>query len=116
MAFLLKRLFLALDLLHRECHVAHTDIKEANILLPADASVLTQFENRELEEPSPKKEVEGSVIYLSREMDTPRSFGAPVLCDFGSAVPTGRRSGVSRGHPTRHLSGSGSDSGYSVDI
>ena len=88
MAFLLKRLFLALELLHRECHVAHTDIKEANILLPADASVLKQFKNRELEEPSPKKEVEGGgVIYLSREMGTPITFGAPVLCDFGSAVP-----------------------------
>lgn len=87
MAFLLKRLFLALDLLHRECHIAHTDIKEANILLPADSSVLTQFENQELEEPSPKKEVDGGVIYLSREMGTPKSFGAPVLCDFGSAVP-----------------------------
>lgn len=86
-AFLLKRLFLALDLLHQECHVAHTDIKEANILLPADSSVLTQFENQELEEPSPKKEVDGGVIYLSREMGTPKAFGAPVLCDFGSAVP-----------------------------
>jgi hypothetical protein len=87
MAFLLKRLFLALELLHRECHLVHTDIKEANILLPADASVLTQFENQELNEPSPKKEVDGSVIYLSRKMGTPKAFGAPVLCDFGSAVP-----------------------------
>ena len=87
MAFLLKRLFLALDLLHRECHTAHTDIKEANILLPADSTVLTQFENQELQEPSPKKETIGSIIYLSREMDTPKAFGAPVLCDFGSAVP-----------------------------
>ena len=88
MAFLLKRLFLALDLLHRECQVAHTDIKEANILLPADASVLTKLEQQELEEPSPRKEVEaGGVIYLSREMGTPKSFGAPVLCDYGSAVP-----------------------------
>ena len=57
MAFLLKRLFLALDLLHRECHIAHTDIKEAKILLPADASILKRLENQELEEPSPKKEV-----------------------------------------------------------
>lgn len=87
MAFLLKRLFLALDLLHRECLIAHTDIKEANILLPADSSVLAQFEKQELEEPSPKKEADGGVIYLSREMGTPKSFGAPVLCDFGSAVP-----------------------------
>nr|POE76162.1 serine/threonine-protein kinase srpk [Quercus suber] len=86
-AFLLKRLFHALELLHEECHVAHTDIKEANILLEADSSVLTQFENEELMEPSPKKEVDGGVIYLSREMGTPKDFGAPVLCDFGSAVP-----------------------------
>ena len=57
MAFLLKRLFLALDLLH----IAYTDIKEANILLPADSSVLTQFENQELEEPSPK-EVDGGIV------------------------------------------------------
>ncbi|KAF2719936.1 kinase-like protein [Polychaeton citri CBS 116435] len=86
-AFLLKRLFLALDLLHQECHVAHTDIKEANILLPADSSVLTQFEKQELEDPSPNKEVDGGgVIYLSLEMGTPRAFGAPVLCDFGSAI------------------------------
>lgn len=75
-------------LLHRECHVAHTDIKEANILLPADASVLTKLEQQELEEPSPKKEVGGGgVVYLSREMGTPKSFDAPVLCDLGSAVP-----------------------------
>jgi serine/threonine-protein kinase SRPK3 len=61
-AFLLKRLFLALDLLHRECHVVHTDIKEANILLPADSSVLTQFENEELADPSPMKEVDGGGV------------------------------------------------------
>jgi serine/threonine protein kinase len=87
MAFLLKRLFLALDFLHQECHIVHTDIKEANILLPADSSILTEFENQELNEPSPRKEVDGSLIYLSREMGTPETFGAPVLCDFGSAVP-----------------------------
>lgn len=86
-AFMLKRLCRALDLLHTECHVAHTDIKEANILLGADSSVLTQFENEELKKPSPRKEVDGGVIYLSHEMGTPRDFGVPVLCDFGSAVP-----------------------------
>jgi serine/threonine-protein kinase SRPK3 len=32
-----------LDFLHQECNLAHTDIKEVNILLPADSSVLTQF-------------------------------------------------------------------------
>lgn len=85
-AFVLKRLFLGLDLLHRECHVAHADIKETNILLPAGSSVLTQFENEELKDPSPRKEVDGGVIYLSRELGIPKDCGAPVLCDFGSAV------------------------------
>jgi serine/threonine-protein kinase SRPK3 len=60
----LKRLFLALDLLHRECHIAHTDIKEANILLGADDSVLTAFEQEELREPSPRKQLDGRVSYL----------------------------------------------------
>jgi len=87
LAFLLKRLFVALDFLHQECHIAHTDIKEANILLPADQSVLTQFEREELDEPSPKKEAEGSIVYLSRAMGMPKAFGGPALCDFGSAVP-----------------------------
>lgn len=87
MAFLLKRLFLALDFLHQDCRIAHTDVKEANILLPADSSVLTEFENQELNEPSPRKEVDGGIVYLSRETGTHRAFGAPTLCDFGSAVP-----------------------------
>nr|POE77426.1 serine/threonine-protein kinase srpk [Quercus suber] len=86
-AFLLKRLFHALDFLHEECHVAHTDIKEANILLGADSSVLTEIEHEELREPSPSKEIDGGIVYLSRKMGTLRAFGAPVLCDFGSAVP-----------------------------
>lgn len=86
-AFVLKRLFQALDLLHKECYVVHTDIKEANVLLGADESVLRAFEKEELEEPCPRKELDGGTIYLSRELNTPRDFGAPVLCDLGSAVP-----------------------------
>jgi serine/threonine-protein kinase SRPK3 len=82
----LKRLFQALDFLHTECHIAHTDIKEANILLEADKSVLEAFEQEELNEPCPRKELDGRTIYLSRELGTPEEFGAPVLCDFGSAV------------------------------
>lgn len=85
-AFVLKRLFQALDLLHKECHVAHTDIKEANMLLGADESVLGAFEQKEVNEPCPRKELDGRTIYLSRELSTPKEFGAPVLCDLGSAV------------------------------
>ncbi|KAI7368509.1 hypothetical protein KC354_g2620 [Hortaea werneckii] len=40
---------------------------------------MTQFEKEELEQPSPMKEVDGGIVYLSREMGIPRAFGAPVL-------------------------------------
>ncbi|KAF2635566.1 kinase-like protein, partial [Massarina eburnea CBS 473.64] len=87
MALVLKRLFLALDLLHRECRVAHTDIKEANILLGADEPVLNDFEQGELEAPCARKQLDGRTIYLSRELNMPNDYNAPVLCDLGSAVP-----------------------------
>ncbi|KAG5959629.1 hypothetical protein E4U56_004889 [Claviceps arundinis] len=86
-AGVLKRLFLALDFLHRECHVAHADIKENNILLEADKAVFRAFEQDELDEPSPRKELDGRTIYASRELNMPGKIGVPVLCDFGSAIP-----------------------------
>jgi serine/threonine protein kinase len=86
LAFVLKRLFQALDLLHTDCHVVHTDIKEANILFESDDTVLRAFEQEELDEPRPRKELDGRTIYLSRELRQPKVFGAPVLCDFGSTV------------------------------
>lgn len=86
-AFILKRLFHALDLLHNECRIAHTDIKEANILLGADDSVLQDFEREQLRNPCPRKELPEGTIYQSRELNMPRAIGEPMLCDFGSAVP-----------------------------
>jgi serine/threonine-protein kinase SRPK3 len=86
MVFVLKRFFQALDFLHNECHIAHTDIKEANMLLGADESVLRTFEQEELNDPCPRKELDGRTIYLSREFSTPKDFSAPVLCDLGSSV------------------------------
>jgi len=85
-AFVLKRLFHALDLLHDECRVAHTDIKEANILLGADDSVLADFEREQSKNPCPRKELPEGTVYQSRELNMPRAIGEPVLCDFGSAV------------------------------
>ena len=55
----------------------------------SDYSVFTQFEEEELRNPSPRKEVDGRTVYLSRELVNPKSIGAPVLCDFGSAMPGG---------------------------
>ncbi|KAL5331673.1 hypothetical protein ACEPPN_001208 [Leptodophora sp. 'Broadleaf-Isolate-01'] len=87
LAFVLRRLFLALDFLHTECQIIHTDIKADNIMFGIeDDSVFTAFEEQELVDPSPRKTVNGRTIYLSRELQIPKTWGAPVLCDFGSAV------------------------------
>ncbi|KAF5648497.1 CMGC SRPK kinase [Fusarium tjaetaba] len=86
LAVTLRRLFPALDYLHAECTVIHTDIKGDNIMFGIyDDSVFTAFEEEELSDPTPRKEVDGRTIYLSRELRKPKDYGAPVLCDFGSA-------------------------------
>lgn len=53
-----------------------------------DDSVFTLFEEYELQRPVPRKEVDtdGRTIYMSQELKMPKEVGAPVLCDFGSAV------------------------------
>lgn len=49
-------------------------------------SVFSDFEENELHDPCPRKELDGRTIYPSRELGMPKQLGAPVLCDFGSAV------------------------------
>jgi len=53
-----------------------------------DDSVYTHFEEYEVQRPVPRKEVDtdGRTIYMSQELKMPKEVGAPVLCDFGSAV------------------------------
>lgn len=64
-----------------------SDIKADNIIFGfEDNSVFEDYENRELQDPSPQKETEGRTIYISRQLRVPENVGAPVLCDFGSAV------------------------------
>ncbi|KAL1909589.1 hypothetical protein Sste5344_004434 [Sporothrix stenoceras] len=90
MAMLLRQVFLALDFLHTECHLIHTDIKADNLVYNLDASdpVLIQFEEDEMRNPSPcKKTQDGHIICMSRHIAMPESLGYPVLCDFGSAMP-----------------------------
>lgn len=53
----------------------------------ADDSVFSHFEEEELQRPVPRKEIDGRIIYKSRELRMPKEWGIPVLCDFGSAVP-----------------------------
>lgn len=67
-----------------------SDIKADNIMFGiADDSVFSDFEEREFQTPCPRKELDGTVIYVSRELRMPKEWGAPVLCDFGSAVSGG---------------------------
>lgn len=51
-----------------------------------DLSVFDHFEEEEMHNPCPRKEVEGRTIYTSRPLKSPGEIGPPVLCDFGSAV------------------------------
>lgn len=108
LAFVLQRLFLALDYLYTECQIIHTgkysgfslhsfylsltrkflpDIKADNIMFGIeDDSVFSNFVEEELQTASPRKELDGRIVYMSRELKMPRQWGAPVLCDFGSAM------------------------------
>ncbi|KAG7152481.1 Serine/threonine-protein kinase SRPK like [Verticillium longisporum] len=83
----LAKMFLALDYLHSECKIVHTDIKADNIMMElVDESVLAAFTQSEIDHPSPRKFVDGAPIYLSRQSGRPRQFGNVVLGDFGAAV------------------------------
>ncbi|KGO67791.1 hypothetical protein PITC_048770 [Penicillium italicum] len=83
---ILMHLLLALDYLHTEAGIIHTDIQEKNIMLGIeDESLLAEFEEGEKSNPSPRKVVGNRVIYASRELKTTDNHGRPVLCDFGQA-------------------------------
>lgn len=106
LAILLRRLFSALDFLHNESQVIYTgrfplvcsfettlislrhlDIKADNIMYGIeDDSVLETFEEQELTDPSSRKVLDDLIIYVSRDLKPPKVWGAPVLCDFGSAM------------------------------
>ncbi|KAM5486081.1 hypothetical protein MaudMau93_005155 [Microsporum audouinii] len=83
----LMQVFLALDYLHTECKLVHTDINGDNILQEIeDKSILEEFTNAEMENPSPRKFIDGVPVYMSRRFGLPKTFGRAVLGDFGSAV------------------------------
>ncbi|KAI0926429.1 hypothetical protein AcV5_008894 [Taiwanofungus camphoratus] len=86
----LKHVFLALDFLHTEAKVIHTDIQEKNMLLDLDDNSaeddLQAFETQEVKSHSPRKIDGDRIIYTSRPL-VPRiyNYGRPVLCDVGEA-------------------------------
>ncbi|POR33360.1 Serine/threonine-protein kinase SRPK [Tolypocladium paradoxum] len=85
----LRRLLSALDFLHTEAEVIHTDLKTDNLMLSLeDDAMLADFAKAEVEEPSPRKKIDESrTIYRSRRFRTPTGgkYGLPILCDFGEA-------------------------------
>ncbi|PWY75346.1 kinase-like protein [Aspergillus sclerotioniger CBS 115572] len=83
----LVHLLLALDYLHTEAGIVHTDIQEKNIMMAIeDPSILTDFEEQEKSHPSPRKILDDDrMIYASRKLKKTKQHGRPTLCDFGQA-------------------------------
>ncbi|KAK3934006.1 Serine/threonine-protein kinase [Diplogelasinospora grovesii] len=86
----LFQLLRALDFMHTECKLIHTDLRPDNIMFGCkDSSIFDEFEQRELENPCSTRETEdGRVIYASRQLNVPhhQMLTPPVLCDFGAVV------------------------------
>ncbi|KAK2807680.1 hypothetical protein FQN51_000117 [Onygenales sp. PD_10] len=71
----LQMVLQAVDYLHSECHVIHTDLKPDNIMMKLEDNELLDRDARDefFENPLPQKQSEdGRTIYLSR-----RNYGAP---------------------------------------
>ncbi|KAJ9213843.1 hypothetical protein DTO166G4_4622 [Paecilomyces variotii] len=80
----IRQLLIALDFLHSECHIIHTDLQLKNLLLPGpETSYLSRFEEAEVTDPSPRKVLRDRTIYKTLSF-LPRG-GLPLLTDFGEA-------------------------------
>ncbi|KIY50040.1 kinase-like protein [Fistulina hepatica ATCC 64428] len=78
----------ALDFLHNHAKLIHTgNLQENDIILQLDdLTALSDFEEQELNDPSPRKIVGDHVICTARELQVAMTaYGPPVLCDFGQA-------------------------------
>ncbi|KAI1034589.1 hypothetical protein LB504_004590, partial [Fusarium proliferatum] len=82
----------ALDYLHTECHLIHTDIKDDNILVTIENdSVLADFVKKLTTNPQPKhvRTDDGRAIYLSQDDFGPLrgNMVLPALADFNQSFP-----------------------------
>ncbi|KFZ18477.1 hypothetical protein V501_01203 [Pseudogymnoascus sp. VKM F-4519 (FW-2642)] len=103
---LIRCLLMALDSLHSEAGVIHTDIQARNILLGlGSASPVLDFVAAEIEHPSVRKVIdERRSIYSSRALPNTFPPGHPILCDFGHAMkgsPGEKHTGVIQPLPYR---------------
>ncbi|KAL4898978.1 hypothetical protein BDW74DRAFT_171823 [Aspergillus multicolor] len=70
----LIHILLALDFLHTEARIVHTDIQENNIMVGVkDESILVQFEEAERISPTPRKVTENRMIYTFRDLGIPKA-------------------------------------------
>ncbi|RDW83586.1 putative protein kinase [Aspergillus mulundensis] len=84
-----KLILEGLRYLHSECHVIHTDLKSDNILLAlSNPSILHSVAQDEMNNPSPRKQLDDREIYLSRNYWglSSNDLGRSVITDFGLAV------------------------------
>ncbi|KAH8168821.1 protein kinase domain-containing protein [Sarocladium implicatum] len=80
----IQQTLMALDFLHCEANVVHTDVHSGNLLLGiTDESMLAQYEQKELKDPSPRKVFTDRAVYTSQMLLD--AGGLPQLCDFGHA-------------------------------
>ncbi|KAF7186687.1 Serine/threonine-protein kinase SRPK [Pseudocercospora fuligena] len=73
-----------LEYLHKEAKVIHTDLQPSNLLLGVlDQTVFAKYEQQQIHDPVPRKELPDRTIYTSRSV--PLTKGRPAISDLSEA-------------------------------